>query len=110
MHVCRCVSVFMCTMCVHVGVIKHTCVYVTEKLLAEASAPRCSCTEENVSWSPAASTVEDALYSPCCLPLEYCRLGDKRPVGARAEGKQSALSMDMALRRPEETRWGWHKR
>lgn len=30
-------------------------------------------------------------------------------MGARPEGKQSALSMGMALRRPEETRWGWHK-
>lgn len=30
-------------------------------------------------------------------------------MGARAEGKQSAMSMGMALRRPEETRWGWRK-
>lgn len=30
-------------------------------------------------------------------------------MGARPERKQSALSMGMALRRPEETRWAWHK-
>lgn len=52
MHVCRCMSVFMCTICVHVCVIKHAHVHVPEKLLAEASAPCCSYTEENVFLSP----------------------------------------------------------
>lgn len=56
-----------------------------------------------------APTVEDALYLPFCLPLRILRFGRPKVRGTRPEGKQSTLSTGMALRRPEETRWGWHK-
>lgn len=56
-----------------------------------------------------ASTVEDALSLPFCLALRILRFGRPKVSGRKARGKQSALSTGMALGRPEETRWRWHK-